>query len=257
VRSRFAPSGPTILRALVVVALVVFLIRPELFRPLLAPLCDAGQPVIYDRGSLLSLALAHLATVAISIGGATVVSVGLAILVTRPIGAEFLPLSRSIVNIGQTFPPVAVLALAVPVVGFGEKPTLIALFLYGLLPIFENAVTGLTSLPPEVVDAANGMGMTETQRLWTVEAPLALPVILEGVRLSAVIALATAAIGSTVAAKGLGEVIIAGLLSNNLAFVVQGGAVVAMLAVTLYEALSAVERIFARRAGRIAKDEEV
>ena len=256
-RSRFAPSGPTILRALVVVALVVFLIRPELFRPLLAPLCDAGQPVIYDRGSLLSLALAHLATVAISIGGATVVSVGLAILVTRPIGAEFLPLSRSIVNIGQTFPPVAVLALAVPVVGFGEKPTLIALFLYGLLPIFENAVTGLTSLPPEVVDAANGMGMTETQRLWTVEAPLALPVILEGVRLSAVIALATAAIGSTVAAKGLGEVIIAGLLSNNLAFVVQGGAVVAMLAVTLYEALSAVERIFARRAGRIAKDEEV
>ena len=255
-RSRFAPSGPTILRALVVVALVVFLIRPEVFRPLLAPLCDAGQPVIYDRGSLLSLALAHLATVAISIGGATIVGVGLAILVTRPIGAEFLPLSRSIVNIGQTFPPVAVLALAVPVVGFGEKPTLIALFLYGLLPIFENAVTGLTSLPPEVVDAANGMGMTETQRLWTVEAPLALPVILEGVRLSAVIALATAAIGSTLAAKGLGEVIIAGLLSNNLAFVVQGGVIIAMLAITLYEALSIVERIFARRAGRVARRQE-
>ena len=256
-RRRLAQSAPTVLRALAVAALVAFLLWPELFRPLLAPLCDAGQPVIYDRASLLSLALSHLATVAISIGGATVVSVGLAILVTRPIGAEFLPLSRSIVNIGQTFPPVAVLALAVPIVGFGEKPTLIALFFYGLLPIFENAVTGLTTLPPEVVDAANGMGMTGTQRLWTVEAPLALPVILEGVRLSAVIALATAAIGSTVAAKGLGEVIIAGLLSNNLAFVVQGGGVVAMLAVTLYEALSAVERIFARRAGRIAKEEEV
>ena len=254
---RFARSAPTVLRALVVAALVAFLIRPELFRPLLAPLCDAGQPVIYDRASLLSLTLSHLATVAISIGGATVVSVGLAILVTRPIGAEFLSLSRSIVNIGQTFPPVAVLALAVPVVGFGEKPTLIALFLYGLLPIFENAVTGLTSLPPEVVDAADGMGMTGAQRLWKIDAPLALPVILEGVRLSAVIALATAAIGSTVAAKGLGEVIIAGLLSNNLAFVVQGGVIVAMLAITLYEALSIVERIFARRAGRIAKEEEV
>ena len=70
-------------------------------------------------------------------------AVALAILVTRPFGAEFLPLSRSLVNIGQTFPPVAVLALAVPAVGFGEKPTLIALFLYGLLPIFENALTGL------------------------------------------------------------------------------------------------------------------
>ena len=251
-RSRRARLAPILLRALLVAALAAFLVRPELFRPLLAPLCEPGQPVIYDRASLLSLALSHLATVAIAIGGATVVAVGLAILVTRPIGAEFLPLSRSIVNIGQTFPPVAVLALAVPVVGFGEKPTLIALFLYGLLPIFENAVTGFTNLPPAVVDAANGMGMTETQRLWTVEAPLALPVILEGVRLSAVIALATAAIGSTVAAKGLGEVIIAGLLSNNLAFVVQGGVVVAMLAVTLYEALAALERFFARRAGRIA-----
>jgi osmoprotectant transport system permease protein len=240
----------------VVAALVAFLFRPELFGPLLAPLCDPGQPVIYDRASLLSLTLSHLTTVAISIGGATVVSVGLAILVTRPIGAEFLPLSRSIVNVGQTFPPVAVLALAVPVVGFGETPTLIALFLYGLLPIFENAVTGLTNLPPDVVDAANGMGMTETQRLWKVEAPLALPVILEGVRLSAVIALATAAIGSTVAAKGLGEVIIAGLLSNNLAFVVQGGVVVAMLAVTVYEALSSVERFLARRVGRIAEEAE-
>ena len=141
----------------------------------------------------------------------------------------------------------------VPIVGFGETPTLIALFLYGLLPIFENALTGLTRLPPEVVDAANGMGMTETQRLLKVEAPLALPVILEGVRLSAVIALATAAIGSTVAAKGLGEVIIAGLQSNNLAFVVQGGVVVALLAVVLYEALSGLERVLARRAGLIAE----
>ena len=254
-RRRFAPSPPTVLRLLAVAALGAFLIRPELFRPLLAPLCDAGQPVIYDRASLLSLTLSHLATVAISIGAATVVSVSLAILVTRPVGAEFLPLSRSIVNVGQTFPPVAVLALAVPIVGFGEKPTLIALFLYGLLPIFENAVTGLTSLPPDVVDAANGMGMTETQRLWKIEAPLALPVILEGVRLSTVIALATATIGSTVAAKGLGEVIIAGLLSSNLAFVVQGGVVVAVLAVTLYEALSGVERIFARRSGRIARED--
>ncbi len=211
-RRHFARLAPILLRALAVAALAAFLMRPELFRPLLAPLCEAGQPVIYDRASLLSLTLSHLSTVAISIGGATIVGVGLAILVTRPIGAEFLPLSRSIVNIGQTFPPVAVLALAVPIVGFGEEPTLIALFLYGLLPIFENALTGLTRLPQEVVDAANGMGMTETQRLWKVEAPLALPVILEGVRLSVVIGLGTATIGSTVAAKGLGEVIIAGLL---------------------------------------------
>ena len=83
-------------------------------------------------------------------------AVALAILVTRPFGAEFLPLSRGLANVGQTFPPVAVLALAVPLVGFGAKPTLVALFLYGLLPIFENALTGLTTLPASVIEAARG-----------------------------------------------------------------------------------------------------
>lgn len=247
-RRRRLPSTGNLLRALALAALVAFLIRPELFRPLLAPLCEPGQPALYNRASLMSLTLAHLATVTIAIGAATIVGMGAAILVTRPIGAEFLPLARSVVNIGQTFPPVAVLALAVPIVGFGDEPTLIALFLYGLLPIFENALTGLSRLPPAIIDAANGMGMTETQRLLRIEAPLALPVILEGVRLSAVIALGTATIGSTVAAKGLGEVIIAGLLSNNLAFIVQGGVVVAVLAVALYDALTGLERFFARRA---------
>ncbi len=179
-------------------------------------------------------------------------AVALAILVTRPFGAEFLPLSRSLVNIGQTFPPVAVLALAVPVLGFGEKPTLVALFLYGLLPIFENALTGLTTLPPPVIEAARGVGMTGWQRLIKVELPLALPVILAGIRLSVVISLATATIGSTVAAKTLGEVIIAGLLSNNLAFVLQGGLIVGVLAVLIYDAFSALERFAARRTGRVA-----
>ena len=141
-------------------------------------------------------------------------------------------------------------ALAGPAVGFGEKPTLIALFLYGLLPIFENAMTGLSTLPPAIVEAARGTGMTAWQRLTKVELPLALPVILAGIRLSVTISLATATIGSTVAAKTLGEVIIAGLQSNNLAFVLQGGLVVAVLAVLIYDAFSALERVLARRAGR-------
>ena len=201
---------------------------------------------------MLTLTLLHLRTVLLATAAATVIALGLAILVTRPIGAEFLPLSRSLVNIGQTFPPVAVLALAVPAVGFGEKPTLIALFLYGLLPIFENALTGLSNLPKPVIEAANGVGMTGWQRLWKVELPLAMPVILAGIRLSFVINLATATIGSTVAAKTLGEVIIAGLLSNNLAFVVQGGLVVGILAVLIYDAFSYLERLLAARTGMAA-----
>ena len=245
-------SIPTLLRLAALALLVAFIVEPQWFEPLFKPLTENNAPAIYNQGSLLSLTLLHLRTVAIATVAAIIVAVALAILVTRPFGTEFLPLSRSLVNIGQTFPPVAVLALAVPAVGFGEKPTLIALFLYGLLPIFENSLTGLTTLPQPVVEAAKGVGMTGWQRLTKVELPLALPVILAGIRLSVVISLATATIGSTVAAKTLGEVIIAGLLSNNLAFVLQGGLIVAVLAVLIYDAFSALERFAARRTGRLS-----
>lgn len=243
---------PFLIRLAVFLLLVAFLLSPNSFAWVFRPLTENNAPPIYNQGSLLELTLLHLRTVFIATAAATVIALGLAILVTRPAGREFLPLSRSLVNIGQTFPPVAVLALAVPAVGFGEKPTLIALFLYGLLPIFENALTALSTLPRPVMDAAQGVGMTGWQRLWKVELPLAMPVILAGIRLSFVINLATATIGSTVAAKTLGEVIIAGLLSNNLAFVVQGGLVVGVLAVLIYDAFSWLERVLARRAGTVA-----
>jgi osmoprotectant transport system permease protein len=243
---------PTLLRFAALALILAFITEPQWFEAVFKPLTENNAPAIYNRGSLLSLTLSHLRMVAIATAAATFVALALAILVTRPFGAEFLPLSRSLVNICQTFPPVAVLALAVPAVGFGEKPTLIALFLYGLLPIFENALTGLTTLPAAVVEAAKGVGMTGWQRLAKVELPLALPVILAGIRLSVVISLATATIGSTVAAKTLGEVIIAGLLSNNLAFVLQGGVIVAVLAVLIYDAFGMLERAAARRTGRLA-----
>ena len=234
-------------RLVALVLLVAFLVRPQAFAPLLQPLTRNGAPAIYTQDSLLALTLSHLAIVAMASAAASFVAGGLGILVTRPVGAEFLPLSRAVANIGQAFPPVAVLALAVPVVGFGTVPTLLALFLYGLLPIFENTLTGLTGLAPEVIDAADGMGMTAMQKLLRVELLLALPVILGGIRLSVVIGIATATIGSTVAARTLGEVIIAGLLSDNLAFVVQGGLIVSVLAVLVFDFMVLLERWAAKK----------
>jgi osmoprotectant transport system permease protein len=232
----------TVLRLGALALLVVFLVRPQSFAPLFAPLTQYGAPPIYDQGDLLTLALAQLGTVCLAAAASTIVAVGLGILVTRPSGAQFLPLSRTLVNIGQTFPPVAVLAVAVPMVGFGEKPTLIALFAYGLLPIFENTLVGFRTCPPAVLEAASGMGMNARQRLLSVELPLATPLILEGIRLSLVINVGTATIGSTVAAKGLGEVIIAGLLSSNTAFILQGGLVTGLMAILLYDGMAALER---------------
>lgn len=239
----------TLLRLLALVALVAFLLAPDRFAGLFVPLTTNNAPPIYNQGNLIDLTASHLLTVAISTLAAAVVAIGLAVFVTRPSGLEFLALSRAVVNIGQTFPPVAVLALAVPAMGFGEGPTRMALFLYGLLPIFENTLVGLSTLPPAVMEAASAMGMTNRQRLLKVELPLALPLIIEGVRLSAVIGLATATIGSTVAAKGLGEVIVAGLLSNNLAFIVQGGVITGVLAVLISDTFQAVARRAARQSG--------
>lgn len=236
-----------LLRLTALGALLAFLVTPQSFAPLFAPLTQYGAPPIYDQGNLLSLAIAHLGIVCCAAAASTAVAVALGILVTRPSGAQFLPLSRTLVNVGQTFPPVAVLAVTVPIVGFGEKPTLIALFAYGLLPIFENTLVGLKTTPPEVLEAAQGMGMSAGQRLWSVELPLALPLILEGIRLSLVISIGTATIGSTVAAKGLGEVIIAGIVSNNNAFILQGGLVTGLLAVLLYDALAGLERRVCRK----------
>ncbi|GAA3550141.1 ABC transporter permease [Zobellella aerophila] len=201
--------------------------------PLFRPLVDARAPAIYARDSFLNLLLWHLAAVFIAILAATLVALGGGILVTRPVGRDFLPLARAIANLGQTFPPVAVLALAVPALGFGLTPTLVALFLYGMLPIYENTVTGLQQVPGSVIEAARGMGMGPLQQLFSVELPLALPAIIAGIRMSLVISIGTATIGSTVAAKGFGEVIIAGLLTDNMAFVLQGGVMVALVAIVI------------------------
>ncbi|EIM25257.1 ABC transporter permease [Microvirga lotononidis] len=241
-------------RAAALLLLVLFITAPQLFAFAFRPMTTNGAPAIYNQGSLLSLTLSHLRIVFLATLASTVLALGLGIFVTRPSGREFLPLSRSLVNIGQTFPPVAVLAIAVPLVGFGEKPTFIALFLYGLLPIFENTLTGLMEVSPQTLEAAKGMGMNPRQRLFQVELPLALPVILAGIRLSVIISLGTATIGSTVAAKGLGEVIIAGLQSNNVAFVLQGGLVVALLAVLIHDGLGMVERLVAVKLGRRADE---
>ncbi|WP_405402509.1 ABC transporter permease [Paracoccus sp. Ld10] len=238
-----------VLLALAATVLVAFLASPDSFAFAFQPFTRNNAPAIYTQTPLWSLTLSHLGLVALAVVASTVVALVLAVLVTRPAGREFLPLARTITSVGQTFPPVAVLALAVPIMGFGAGPTLVALFLYGLLPVFENTLAGLTTQPANVAEAARGMGLTHRQRLWQVDLPLALPVILGGMRLTAVISLGTATIGSTVAARTLGEVIIAGLLSSNTAFVLQGGLVVGIIAVLIHEGFQALERMAARRTG--------
>ncbi|WLQ12913.1 ABC transporter permease [Hahella aquimaris] len=191
---------------------------------------DASQ-VVYDRDSFWRLVLSHAGLVLLSGLIATVVGVVSGILVTRESGRDFLPLVNNVSSIGQTFPPVAVLALAVPMTGFGGAPTVVALTLYGLLPVVRNTIAGLEGVSSAVLEAARGMGMSPSQVLWKVELPLAFKVIMAGVRTSVTINIATAAIGSTIGAKTLGDPIVAGLINGNTAYVLQGAILVALLAV--------------------------
>lgn len=198
--------------------------------------------VVYPRATLWQLVKEHCVLVGLSSGLSVVIGVSLGAFVTRRSGRDFLPTVNSLVAVGQTFPPVAVLALAVPAVGFGAKPTIIALFLYGLLPIVRNTIVGIESVPREAAEAATGMGMTGMQSLLKVELPLSFRVIMAGIKTSVIINIGTATIGATIGAGGLGAPIITGLASDNPAFILKGSVVAALLAIVVDGMLDLVEQ---------------
>lgn len=224
-------------------ALALLVLGMARLEPLFAALFPALDRPLYVQDSFVALFAAHAGLVAASSALSLGVGVAAGIFVTRAVGREFRPLVETLVAVGQTVPPVAVLAIAVPLIGFGAWPALIALALYGLLPILRATIAGLEALPPAVLEAADGAGMTAAQRLRRVELPLALPVLLAGVRSSVIINIGTATIASTVGARTLGSPIIVGLAGFNTAYVIQGALVVGLFAV-------AADLLFARLAPR-------
>jgi osmoprotectant transport system permease protein len=207
------------------------LLRMDALGPLFRLEFPRVEPVIYNRDSFLALFLSQFVLVAVASLAASLAGVALAVFVTRPAGRDFRAMVDALATVGQTFPPAAVLAITVPMVGFGARPTVIALFVYGLLPIIENAVAGLEGVPQGVREAAEGMGLSAWQRLCQVDLPLAAPVILAGIRVSVTIAIGTATIGSTVGALTLGTPIFDGLVANKLPFVLEGAVLVALFAI--------------------------
>src|SRR6266571_445134 len=231
-RSLRCAASPLLWVAVMFVALLVGM--PAL-RPVFGWAFPGVSPPVFARDSFVDLWLSHAGLVALASLAAAVLGVGLAIFVTRPVGRDFRPIVNALATIGQTFPPAAVLALAVPALGFGPRPTIVALFLYGLLPIVENAITGLEGVPAAVRDAAQGMGLSAWQLLRDVELPLAAPAILAGVRVSVTI-------GSTVGALTLGTPIFDGLAANKLPFVIQGAVLVALFAILTDMLFARLER---------------
>jgi osmoprotectant transport system permease protein len=227
---------------MLVVIFAALISNMSLWEGLLKFLFPREKVFLYPQADLAQLVGEHLALVFVSSALAIIVGLSVGIFVTRPAGKDFLRIANELSSLAQTFPPVAVLALAVPLLGFGFEPTVTALFIYSVLPILRNTIAGLEGVPASAIEAASGMGMSRLQVLGRIELPLALKVILAGVRISVIVNIGTATIGAVVGAGGLGSPIISGLVRDNPAFVLEGALSAALLALLADYLIGKVEQ---------------
>lgn len=201
------------------------------------------------RAEVLELTAEHLWLVGVSMLLAVAVGVPLGIMLTRRPSLNKPILGGA--NVMQTIPSLALFGLLLPVPWIGERAdrlTILALTLYALLPIIRNTYAGITGVDRAVVEAGRGMGMTDRQLLFQVELPLALSVIIAGVRVATVISVGVATIAAAIGAGGLGEYIFRGLAMVNNNLILAGAIPAALLALGADLALGAVEKRLRPRA---------
>jgi len=203
--------------------------------------------VVFPTATLAELVGQHLQIVLLSSALTVAVGIPLGIWVTRASGHDFREIVAATADFAQTFPPIAVLALMLPLLGFGAAPAVVALSLYGLFPVVSGTVAGLEAVPADVLDAARGMGMGRWQVLFRVELPLAARVIMGGVRTSVIINIGTATVAAAAGAGGLGSPIISGINTQNSALLLEGAAAAGMLAILADAMLGRVEALLAPR----------
>ena len=192
---------------------------------------------------LVYLAKQHMFLVGCSMFLALFIGLPSGILLSRKFAKRWAEPAMQIFNIGNTLPPLAVLALAMIVIGIGDRPAIFALFLASLLPIVRNTYSGLKSIPPSLIEAANSIGMTPMQRLMQVELPNALPVIMSGVRVSAAINVGTVPLTFLIGASNFGELIFPGIYLNDFPLLILGAAATAIIALALDMALAGLGRL--------------
>lgn len=192
---------------------------------------------------LIYLGQQHLKLVFISMFFALLVGIPSGILLSRQAAKGIAEYVMQIFNVGNTLPPLAVLSLAMVVIGIGDIPAIVALFLASLLPIVRNTYSGLKSVPPSLIEAANGIGMTKLQRLWQVELPNAWPVMLSGIRIATAINVGTAPLAFLIGASSYGELIFPGIYLNDFPTLILGATATALFALILDSLLAWLGRV--------------
>lgn len=192
------------------------------------------------RGEIWELFLQHIDLSAMAVLLSLALGVPLGLLITKSKPAASLVIG--VANVLQSIPSLALLAFLVPFIGIGEKPAILMVVLYALLPIIKNTYTGITGIDPRLLEAADGIGLTRLQRLFRVELPMAAPFIMAGVRISAVGAVGTVTIAAFAGAKGLGWLISLGLNGNDPNLVLLGAIPASLLALLVDLVLSVLEK---------------
>lgn len=213
---------------LLVALLLAILATPQAAAAFGRAIGEAASPFPATR--LAQLAMEHAGLALAGVLPAALLGLLLGILVTRPAGQAWRAAVDAAAAAAQAVPPVVVVALAVPAFGFGWVPTLLALLLYGLMPVLRATVAALEAVPPDARLAAEAIGFSPRQVLAQVELPLAWPLVLGGLRVALVLAVATAAVGALAGAATLGTPIVLGLQNQNQLLVLQGAAATAALA---------------------------
>ena len=192
---------------------------------------DKGEKALSTAQDIWVHTLVHLKLTLLSLLAAMLVAIPLGIILYR-----FPSISKPILyftGILQTIPSIALLALMIPFLGIGVLPAIVALFLYALLPILRNTVIGFISVDPELKKVATAIGLNNGQKLRLIEIPLAMPMILTGIRTAAVINVGTATLAAFIGAGGLGEFIVTGLSLNNTHLILEGAIPCALLAIVI------------------------
>jgi len=194
----------------------------------------------------------HLALVAASLGAAILVAIplGIAAARRRRLGAVLL----AVAGVVQTIPSLALLVLMIPLLGIGTLPAVAALFLYSVLPIIRNTVTGLNGIPVPLLESADVLGLSSWARLLKVELPLATPSIMAGIQTSAVINVGTATLGALIGAGGLGQPILTGIRLDDLNLILEGAIPAALLALLVQAVFDGVGRLIIPRGLRLRSD---
>ncbi|SDC64099.1 osmoprotectant transport system permease protein [Pelagirhabdus alkalitolerans] len=188
----------------------------------------------------------HLTISFVSILFAIILTIPLAIWMTKMKHERVKGLIFSVANLFQTVPTIAMFALLIPVFGIGFTPAVVALFLYALLPLLRNTYAGIESIDQGIVEAAKGMGYNTVQRLFKIELPIAVPYIMSGIRITTVYIISWTTLAAVIGAGGLGDLVMAGIGVNNTYMIFTGTMLAIILALFIDLLFGLIEKKLSR-----------